>query len=67
MIDKKMSASEIQFHIKEIKIKLLHGADYKQCQAEAQPYIDLMNKRGEAISKKFGFRHSKITFQKIMR
>ena len=54
--------------LNEIKILLKTGQiDYDEARIKAQPILDLMNKKGEVIAKKFGKKYSKISFTGFMR
>lgn len=53
--------------LRSIISKLRSGANYDKCEAEARPYIEIINKRSEELGKKFGIKTKKIAFASIAR
>jgi len=51
----------------KILAKLRAGADYYECETEAQPFINIINKRSIELGKKFGVKAKKISFAYVAR
>lgn len=64
---KNQQVQDAHLTIELVKRKLRQGADYKECRAEAQPALDVLNEEGRRIAKKYGQRYKKLSFTAIMR
>jgi hypothetical protein len=63
----KLTPKQAGKELKQVLAKLRAGADYYRCEAEAKPFIDIINKRSEELGKKFGVKTKTITFTSIAR
>ncbi len=64
---KKITPKQAGIELANIVAKLRAGADYYKCEAEAKPFIDIINKRSEELAKKFKVKGKKILFSSVVR
>jgi hypothetical protein len=64
---KKLTPKQAGKELRQILAKLHAGAYYYKCEAEAKPFIDIINKRSEELAKKYGVKAKKISFVHIAR
>jgi len=62
-----MTPGEAGKALKQVLAKLRAGADYYKCEAEARPFIEIINKRSEELGNKFGVKSKKISFAYVAR
>lgn len=62
-----MTLDEAKQVIKDVKVKLARGEDYRKCKEEAAPAIAVLNEEGARIAKKYNKRFKPLSFAGIMR
>lgn len=64
---RKITLKEAQLKLKGIIALCQAGADYDECKAKAQPYLDVINEGAKAIAKKHGKKYKPFTFTYLAR